>query len=60
MSTSIRCNSSIWENLSIYNAHWVAFKHDTGFFIGGEEDDGDGRVVNSWNDGYSKLTRDQA
>ena len=51
---SVRSNSSDWDNLKIYDAYWVAFKHDTGFLIGGEDNDGGGRVVHSWNDGHSQ------
>jgi hypothetical protein len=34
--------------------YWIAFKHENGFFIGGEGIDGNGRAVNNWNSGYSK------
>jgi hypothetical protein len=34
---------------------WVAFKHNTGFLIGGERPDGEGVVVHTWDDGLREL-----
>ncbi|KAH7389282.1 hypothetical protein DE146DRAFT_791327 [Phaeosphaeria sp. MPI-PUGE-AT-0046c] len=44
----VRSTASVWGNLKMDNPYWVAFKHDTGFMIRGD----DGRVVHSWNDGH--------
>ncbi|KAF2662012.1 hypothetical protein K491DRAFT_686996 [Lophiostoma macrostomum CBS 122681] len=48
----VRSKQSVWENEDFKDAHWVAFKHTTGTFIGGETRKGTGRVIHTWNDGY--------
>ena len=53
----MRSNLSDWSNVGIDDALWVAFKHTTGFLIGGDDEDGAGRTVHSYNDGYSEQNR---
>ncbi|KAF2123717.1 hypothetical protein P153DRAFT_391319 [Dothidotthia symphoricarpi CBS 119687] len=48
----VRSQLSDWADLGIHDAHWVAFKHDTGFLIGGEDEDGEVKVVHTWNNDF--------
>lgn len=48
----MRSKASSWDDLKISTPHWVAFKHDTGILIGGDDDEGGGRVVHTWNEGH--------
>lgn len=52
---SVRSEASVWANVGVQEPFWVTFKHDTGFMIGGINDDGEARVVHSYNDGYSEY-----
>jgi hypothetical protein len=55
---SVRSQHSIWSDIGINEPFWVAFKHTTGFLIGGDDDDGKGRIIHSYNDKYSKQHPD--
>ncbi|KAH7064197.1 hypothetical protein BKA63DRAFT_497031 [Paraphoma chrysanthemicola] len=57
-TTSVRSNASDWSTFGINEPYWVAFKHDTGVFMGGCDEDGDARVTHTWNDGYIVESRD--
>lgn len=45
----------IWNDVGIRDPFWVAFKHTTGFFVGGEDEEGQPQVIHNWNDGYRKF-----
>ena len=51
----MRSSASDWSDISIQNPYWAAFKHTTGFFVGGEDDNGEAEIYHTWNDGYSKF-----
>lgn len=48
----MRSHTSEWSGIGIHDPLWVAFKHTTGFLIGGLDDNGDGRTTHTYNDGY--------
>ncbi|KAF2118610.1 hypothetical protein BDV96DRAFT_597413 [Lophiotrema nucula] len=56
----VRSNSSVWKELDILNPTWVAFKHNTGFVICGEDVDDSQRttIVHTWNDNFNVLAKD--
>ncbi|KAL6702424.1 hypothetical protein ACN47E_001875 [Coniothyrium glycines] len=55
---SVRSKLSPWSEIGICDPEWMAFKHENGFFIGGQNEDGDGRVVHSWNNSYLVKAED--
>ncbi|KAJ4290523.1 hypothetical protein N0V90_010740 [Kalmusia sp. IMI 367209] len=54
----VRSNKSDWSDISIQDPHWVAFKHNTGFLVGGWEQDAARKIYHSWNDGYNVINLD--
>ncbi|KAF2026374.1 hypothetical protein EK21DRAFT_92504 [Setomelanomma holmii] len=48
----VRSKASEWKTIGIEDPYWVAFKHDTGVFMGGCNDDGEGKLSHTWNDGH--------
>jgi hypothetical protein len=48
---SVQSPTGDWAGLRIYDALWVAYKHSTGILVGDIDDDGDGRVTYTYNDG---------
>ncbi|KAH7072586.1 hypothetical protein FB567DRAFT_597970 [Paraphoma chrysanthemicola] len=54
----VRSNASDWSTFGVNEPYWVAFKHDTGVFMGGCDEDGDAKMTHTWNDGYTVKAGD--
>ncbi|KAH4400472.1 hypothetical protein HBI81_122810 [Parastagonospora nodorum] len=55
---SVRSSASDWDTFGIYTPYWSAFKHDTGIFMGGVNDDGDVQITKTWNEAYMIKAKD--
>ncbi|KAJ4356781.1 uncharacterized protein N0V89_004817 [Didymosphaeria variabile] len=40
-------NNSDWNDIGIREPSWVAYKHTTGFLIGGDDEDGEPKIVHN-------------
>lgn len=48
-------NAKTWSDVGIRHPHWIAFKHTTGFLVGGEDEEGESQIVNFSDNDHSEF-----